>query len=72
MSRRVVIVRHLPLEELEERYRREDDSRVKERLLAILHLYEGRSIREASEAVRRSESSVKRWLRRWNGGGLKV
>ena len=50
-------------------YRREGSPRVKERLLAILHLYDGKSIVEASRMVRRSVRSVKRWLRAWNRNG---
>lgn len=69
MPRKAALVMHLLKEELEEKYRREGEPRVKERLLTMLHLYEGRSIRETAKAVRRGERSVKRWLRRWNGKG---
>ena len=56
----------LTKEELEERYRKERDPRVKERLLAILLLYDGKNIYEVSEIIRRSERRVKEWLKRWN------
>lgn len=69
MARRAAIIRRLPREELEERYRKESNSRVKERLLAILHLYDGKSIVEASRMVKRGVRSVKRWLRAWNRNG---
>ena len=53
-------------EELEERYRKERYPRVKERLLAILFLYDGKNIYEVSEIIRRPERRVKEWLKRWN------
>ena len=60
------MLKHLTKEELEERYRKERDPRVKERLLAILLLYDGKNIYEVSEIIRRSERRVKEWLKRWN------
>ncbi|MHB2036408.1 MAG: helix-turn-helix domain-containing protein [Nitrososphaerales archaeon] len=70
MSRTFAIVKHVPKEELEREYRKEKRTRVKERLLAILHLYDGKTIIETSQIIKRGESSVKRWLRRWNKKGL--
>ncbi|MGB9660121.1 MAG: helix-turn-helix domain-containing protein [Nitrososphaerales archaeon] len=69
MVRRATIIKHILREELEEKYRKESKSRVKERLLAILHLYDGKSIVETSKIVKRGERSVKRWLRAWNKSG---
>ena len=69
MSRRVTIVRHLSKEELERRYREEKNPRVKERLLAILLLYDGKKVSETPSLVRRSRSTVEEWLRRWNEDG---
>ncbi|CAD7768798.1 hypothetical protein FHEFKHOI_01792 [Candidatus Methanoperedenaceae archaeon GB50] len=43
------MLKHLTKEELKERYRKERDPRVKERLLAILLLYDGKNIYKASE-----------------------
>lgn len=59
----------MPRDELEAAYRSEKDPRVKERLLALLHIYEGESVPEASRAVKRSVRSVKRWLKAWNANG---
>lgn len=39
---------------------REEDARVKERLLAMLHLYDGKTISETSQVVKRSERSIGR------------
>ena len=63
------MLKHLTKEEPEERYRKERDPRVKERLLAILLLYDGKSIYEVSEIIRRSERRVKEWLKRWKKEG---
>lgn len=64
--RKATIIRHMEKEDLEDRFRKERNPRVKERLLAILHLYDGKGISETSSMIRRSVSSVKRWLWSWN------
>ncbi len=67
-SERVVV--HLPRERLQAAYRVERDSGVRERLLAILHIYDGRSVGEdAARSVRRCEKTVRNWLKRWNEYG---
>jgi transposase len=71
MQRRGKVVRHVEKEELERIYREEKEGRVKERLLAILELYEGKKIKEAARVVRRSGSTIKRWLKLWNENGYK-
>jgi len=69
MPKKPEVIKHLTKEELlEEKYKREKNPRIKERLLAILHLYEGKSIPEVSRMIK-SESSIKRWLKRWNKKG---
>jgi transposase len=69
MVGRVSLTKHISIEELKVRYRREENARVKERLLAILHLHEGKTIREVSRIVKRSERSIGRWVRGWNKHG---
>jgi len=69
MVGRVHLTRHLPLDELRVMYRKEKNSRVKERLLAVLHLYEGKMVKEVSKMVERSERTVERWLAEWNEKG---
>jgi len=64
--RKATIIRHMEKDELEERFRNEKNPRVKERLLAIIHLYDGKKISDAASIVKRSVSSVKRWLWSWN------
>ena len=54
MVGRVNLTKHISIEELEVRYRREENARVKERLLTILNLHEENTIREASKIVKRN------------------
>lgn len=69
MVGRVHLTRKAAVDELKGRYRGERNSRVKERLLAILHLHEGRTIGEVSKIVKRSYRSIERWLKGWNEDG---
>jgi len=69
MPRKPKVIKHLTKEELEERYRKEKYSKIKERLLAILLLYDGKNIYEVAEIIRRSERTIKKWLERWNERG---
>jgi transposase len=69
MPRTVNLVRHLTREELEGRYRREKDSRLKERLQAILLLYEGKKTTDVASIVKRSRSTVENWISTWNERG---
>lgn len=58
-----------PKDALEQLYRTESIGRLKERLLAIIHLYEGKSTKEVSALVKRCENTVRDWRQRWNNGG---
>lgn len=69
MPKKPKVVKHLTREELEEKYKSEKNSMVKERLLALLHLYEGKGIPEVSRITKRSKSSIRRWLKKWNEKG---
>ena len=57
MPKKPEVIKHLTKEELEDKYKREKNSRIKERL-CILHLYEGKSIPKY-RIIKRSESSIK-------------
>lgn len=69
MPRKLNLARQLTKEELEERYRAEKDSRLKERLQAILLLYEGRRTEDVAAIVRRARSTIENWIRAWNERG---
>ena len=55
---------------LKEPYKAEKDSRVKERLLAILLLYEGKKVQDTADVVRRARSTLELWIRNWNTRGV--
>ncbi len=67
--RNLTLVKHEKKETLEARFRKEKDPRIKERLMTILHFYDGMTIDQTAALTRRSASSVKRYLRRWNKDG---
>lgn len=69
MVGRVHLTKHISLDELRGRYRSEKNPRVKERLLAVLHLYEGKTVKEVSKVVKRSVRSIERWVKIWNERG---
>jgi transposase len=69
MSRKPAITKHLPKSELDKLYRAEDNVRIKERLLAIIHLYEGKNIYVVADILKRSEKTIYNWLSRWNKHG---
>ena len=69
MSRKVGLTGRASIDELRGRYRNEKNPRVKERLLAILHLYEGKMVKEVSKIIKRSARSIERWVREWNEHG---
>lgn len=70
MPRKLNLVRHLTGEELEDRYRREKDARVKERLQAILLLYGGKKTEDVAKIVRRARSTIENWIGAWNKHGF--
>ncbi len=75
MPSKVSLVKHLSKQDLEKAYETEKDSRVKERLYAILLLYEGKKVPDAASLVRRGISTIELWIRIWNQqgvGGLKT
>jgi transposase len=69
MTRKMKIVRHVPKEELEQLYKMEKNARVKERLHAILLLYDGMEGKTAAEILHRGYASVRRWKDAWNAEG---
>jgi transposase len=67
--RNITLVKHEPKQTIESMFRKEKDPRLKERLLAILNFYDGMTIAKTAAITRRSESSVKRYIRKWNKDG---
>lgn len=69
MPKKPNVIKHIRKGELKKAYLKEKDGRVKERLLAILELYDGKNIRDVEKVLRRSNRTIKRWLRQWNNEG---
>lgn len=56
-------------EELDKMYMDEKNTRMKERLLAISLLSEGKPVSDVASTIRRSVRSIERWVNAWNVGG---
>jgi putative transposase len=69
MTRKTEVIRHIPEKKLEQLYREEKNTRIKERLHTILLLYRGYRADETAEILRRSYATVRRWKDAWNAGG---
>jgi transposase len=69
MGRKLNLVKHMSKQELEAKYKQEKNPRVKERLLAILLLYEGKKVSELPSIIKRSRTSIEDWIKRWNKQG---
>jgi len=66
MTRKTEVIRHVTDDELEHLYRKEKNTRIKERLHAILLLYRGYEALEVAEILRRGYASIRRWKDAWN------
>jgi len=69
MTRKTEVIRHVLEAELEQLYREEKNTRIKERLHVILLLYRGYQADETAEILRRGYATVRRWKDAWNAGG---
>lgn len=69
MAKHNKIDKSYPFDALVQLHRTESDGRLKERLLAVLHLYEDKSVKQVSALVRRCENTVREWRSRWNAAG---
>ncbi len=69
MGRKPTVIKHIPKEELDGLYRKEQDIRVKERLLTIRLLYDKKNIYEIAAIIKKSDRTIKDWLSRWNRCG---
>lgn len=69
MGRKPIVTRHISKVDLDVLYKKETNIRIKERLLAIVHLYEGKNVYEVTDILKRSDRTIKHWLSRWNKQG---
>lgn len=63
------VKKHMTEECLRDLYRKEKSGHVRTRLLAVIHLYEGKSTPEVGKINGVSSRTVRRWLKMWNDGG---
>jgi len=71
MVRKPKVVKHIDYDTLKDLYLKEKDARVKERLLAMLELYDGKSLSDTGKIVKRSKPTIERWLQQWNKDNYK-
>jgi len=62
MARKPKVVKHIDYNTLKDLYLKEKDARVKERLLAMLELYDGKNLIEVANIVNYSKLTIERWL----------
>ena len=58
------VVKHMSAEELDERIKKEKDTRVLKRLYFIRYLYRGMSVEEAADLVGVTKATGYAWLKR--------
>jgi hypothetical protein len=61
MTRKIEIIRHVPEAALEQLYREEKHTKIKERLHSILLLYREYQADETAEILRRGYATIRRW-----------
>lgn len=59
----------ITLEQITEHYKKEKDARIKERLLTIKLLYEGRAVAEVASQIDVSRKTIYNWINAWNHSG---
>ena len=69
MGRKPIVIKHIPKDDLQDLYKKEKNPRIRERLLAMVHLYEGKNVYEVADILKKSKRTIKYWLSRWNKQG---
>jgi putative transposase len=67
---RLEITQNVSLRDLENFYRKEKQSKIKERALIIISSLEGKTTREAGMSARMSHISASKWIKRFNKEGF--
>src|ERR1035438_502054 len=70
MPKKVKLTNLTPLEELKNKYKKETNPRVKEKLLTLIHITEGQTAVYTSQAIKHSKRSITRWVKTYNENGL--
>lgn len=66
----LTIIKHYSYADVASFYREEIDSRRKQRLLAILLLYDGKKIPEVAQLVHVHATNIRTWVHRWNNQAI--
>jgi putative transposase len=69
MPKKVKLTQISPVDELKDKYKKETNPRVKERLLALIHITEGQTAVYTSQAIKHSKRSITRWVKAYNEKG---
>ena len=69
MPKKVKLTQTTPVNELKDKYKKETNPRVKERLLALIHITEGQTAVYTSQAIKHSKRSITRWVKTYNEKG---
>ena len=70
MGRGLGIETELTVEDFRRLIRNESDGRVRQRLLGMLQMRQGRSVPQAAEAIGLNERKLRNWVHRFNAEGL--
>jgi len=68
-NKKININKYISYEELIKKYLSEKNPRVKERLLVISYLYEGKCLDDIVKLSKRCERTIWLWIKRWNDYG---
>ncbi len=70
MAPRLHIETELTIQDFRRLIRNEADGRVRQRLMGMLHLRQGRSVPQAAPAIGLSERKLRNWVHRFNADGI--
>ena len=63
-------IEKFPFNNLKKLYKKETDSRMSKRLLALYHLEQGKKLREVIEITLSDETAIRRWVKKYTKFGL--
>ncbi len=69
MTRKVNLTIHLTRQQLEDKYKKERDGKIKERALAVLLLYDGMEEKEVAKTLKKCVKTIRNWVWSWNKNG---
>jgi len=71
MQKLEITRRDLSVDELKRCYRDEKNVRIKERILAIIHVMEGKNCTEVGAILKRDRNTIQLWVKSYNREGFK-